>query len=57
MPNNITAQVKTETNPPLQIQEPPQQTNAFPTDGTILTIIEGSNIDFDTKSQHCDYYT
>jgi hypothetical protein len=58
MPNNTNPQVKTETNlpPPPQIQEPPQQIDAFPTHGTILTITGGSNIDFDTKRQCPDYY-
>jgi hypothetical protein len=58
MPNNTNPQVKTETNPPPppQIQEPPQQTDAFPTHGTILTIIGGSNTDINTKRQHHDYY-
>jgi hypothetical protein len=58
MPNNTTPQVKTKTNPPPppQIQEPLQQTDAFPTHDTILTITGGSNTDFDTKRQHHDYY-
>jgi hypothetical protein len=58
MPNNITPQVKTETNlpPPPQIQEPQQQTGTFPTHGTILTITRGSNTDFNTKRQCHDYY-
>jgi hypothetical protein len=58
MPNNTTPQVKIKTNPPPppQIQEHPQQTDAFPTHGTILTITGGSNTDFDTKRQHRDYY-
>jgi hypothetical protein len=60
MTNNTNPQVKTEANPlpapPPQIQEPPQQADNFPTHGTILTIIEGSNTDFDTKRQCHDYY-
>jgi hypothetical protein len=42
MQNNTNPQVKTEVNPlpppPPEIQEPQQQTEAFPTQGTILTI-------------------
>jgi hypothetical protein len=54
-------QAKSETSPPLplppqQAQEPPQQTENFPTHGTILTITGGSNLDFKTKRQHRDYY-
>jgi hypothetical protein len=58
MPKNTTPQVKTKINPPPppQIQEPPQQTDIFPKHGTILTITGGSNTDFDTKRQCCDYY-
>jgi hypothetical protein len=60
MPNNTNPEVKTEANPQPppqpQIQEPPQQTDNFPNHDTILTITEGSNIDFDTKRQCCDYY-
>jgi hypothetical protein len=60
MPNNTNPQVKMETNPPPahppKIQEPPQQTDTFPTHDTMLTIIEGSNINFDTKRQRHDYY-
>jgi hypothetical protein len=58
MPNTTTPQVKTETDPPCppQIQEPPQQTNTFPTHGTILIITIGSNTDFDTKRHHRNYY-
>jgi hypothetical protein len=62
MPNNTSPQVKIKTNPPPypppppQIQEPPQQTDAFPTHGTILIITGGSNTDFDTKRQDCYYY-
>jgi hypothetical protein len=60
MPNNTHPQVKTKANPPpppaSQIQEPPQQTDTFPTHGTILTITGGSNTDFDTKRQLKDYY-
>jgi hypothetical protein len=59
--NNAANQVKTEPNPPLppppqQAQEPLKQPEDFPTHGTILTITEGSNIDFETKRQHIDYY-
>jgi hypothetical protein len=60
--NNTNAnQVKTEPNPPLppplqQVEEPPQQAENFPTRGTILTIIGGSNTDFETKMQRRDYY-
>jgi hypothetical protein len=53
MPNNTNPQVKTKTNPP---PPPPQQTDVFPTHDTILTIIRGSNTNFDTKRQCCDYY-
>jgi hypothetical protein len=57
MPNNANLQNKLETNPPpLQICEPPQQTNNFPTHSTILTITGGSNTDFDNKRQWRDYY-
>jgi hypothetical protein len=56
MSNSTNSQVKIEANPPPQIQEPPQQTDAFPTHSMILTIIGGSNTDFDTKRQHRDYY-
>jgi hypothetical protein len=61
MPNNANPQIKPEANPPpppplLQIREPPQQIDSFPTNGTILTIIGGSNTDFDTKRQQSDYY-
>jgi hypothetical protein len=59
MPNNANKQNKTETNPPpphsLQIREPLQQIDNFPTDGRILTITEGSNTDFDNKRQLRDY--
>jgi hypothetical protein len=59
--NNTTNQVKIEPNPPLppppqQVQEPPQQPEGFSTHGTILTIIGGSNTDFETKRQCKDYY-
>jgi hypothetical protein len=40
----------------LQIHEPPQQTDTFPTHGAILTITGGSNIDFNNKRQRRDYY-
>jgi hypothetical protein len=60
MPNNVNPPVKTEANPPPpplpHIQEPPQQSETFPTHGTILTINGGSNIDFDTKRRCRDYY-
>jgi hypothetical protein len=53
-----TNQMKAEPNPPppppQQIQKPPQQPDAFPTHGTILTITGGSNTDFDTKRQRRD---
>jgi hypothetical protein len=59
MLNNTNPQVKTEANPllppPPQTQEPLQQSYTFPIHGTILTIIGGSNTDFDTKRQQ-DYY-
>jgi hypothetical protein len=56
-PNNTNPQVKIKTNPPPpQNQEPSQQTDAFPTHGTILTINGGSNTDFNTKRQCRDYY-
>jgi hypothetical protein len=58
MLNNTNKENKSETNPPppfkLQIREPPQQTDNFPTDGTILTITKGSNTDFDNKMQRRD---
>jgi hypothetical protein len=58
--NNTNPQVKIEASPPPppspQIQEPQQQNDTFPTHGTILTITEGSNTDFDTKRQCRDYY-
>jgi hypothetical protein len=59
--NTNANQVKDEPNPPLppplqQAQEPSQQTENFPTHGTILTITRGSNTDFKTKRQHRDYY-
>jgi hypothetical protein len=52
--NTNANRVKAEPNPPLppppqQAQEPPQQTENFPTHGTILTITRGSNTDIDTK--------
>jgi hypothetical protein len=62
MPSNTNAnQVKAEQNsplppPPQQEHEPPQQPEKFPTHGTILTIIGGSNTDFETKRQCRDYY-
>jgi hypothetical protein len=57
MPDNTNQQTKLETNPPpLQIREPPQQTDSFPTHDTILTITGGSNTDFDNKRQQRDYY-
>jgi hypothetical protein len=60
MRNNTNQQNKPETNPPppplLQICEPLQQTDNFPTHGKIFTITEGSNNNFDNKRQHRDYY-
>jgi hypothetical protein len=57
---NNNSQIKNEANPPPQpppqTQEPQQQSKAFPTHGTILTINGGSNTDFNTKRQHRDYY-
>jgi hypothetical protein len=61
--NNTNPQVKIKANPPppppppAQIQELQQQNKAFSTHGTIFTIIEGSNTDFDTERQRRDYYT
>jgi hypothetical protein len=53
-------QVKTKANPqplPLpQFQGHQQQTDAFPTHGTILKITGGSNTDFGSKRQRRDYY-
>jgi hypothetical protein len=59
--NTNANQLKAEPNPPpppppQQAQEPPQQTENFPTHGTILTITRGSNTDLETKRQHRDYY-
>jgi hypothetical protein len=42
--------------PSPQIQEPPQQSDTFPTYDTILIRTGGSNTDFDTKRQRRDYY-
>jgi hypothetical protein len=60
MQNSTNPQVKTKANPPPppppQIQELQQQTEAFPTHGTILKITGGSNTDFDTKRQRRDYF-
>jgi hypothetical protein len=60
MPNKTNQQNKPETNPRppplLQIREPLQQNNNFPTHGTILTITEGSNTNFDNKRQQRNYY-
>jgi hypothetical protein len=57
MPNDTTQQRKPETNPPLlQIREPLQQSDNFPTNGTILAITRCSNTDFDNKRQLRDYY-
>jgi hypothetical protein len=57
---NNHSQIKNEANPPSpplpQTQEPQQPNEAFPTHGTILTIIRGSNTDFNTKRQCRDYY-
>jgi hypothetical protein len=59
-PNNPCQQSHPETNPPppppLQIREPPQQADTFPTHGTILSITRGSNTNFDNKRQGHDYY-
>jgi hypothetical protein len=56
MPNNTTQLRKPETNPPpppsLQICEPLQQSDNFPTHDIILTITRGSITDFDNKRQH-----
>jgi hypothetical protein len=53
-------QIKNEVNlppqPPPQNQEHQQQSEAFPTHGTILTITGGSNTNFNSKLQHQDYY-
>jgi hypothetical protein len=54
-------QLKAEPNPqppppPQQAQEPPQQTDNFPTHGTILKTTGGSNTDSKTKRQRRDYY-
>jgi hypothetical protein len=56
VPNNTNTQIKTEANPPPQIQEPQEQNDIIPTHGTILTITEGSNTDYDTKQHRRDYY-
>jgi hypothetical protein len=60
MQNNTNLQVKAEVIPPPpplpQLQEYQQQTEAFPTHGTILTITGCSNTNFDTKQQRRDYY-
>jgi hypothetical protein len=57
MPNNTNQPNKPKTNPPLlQIHEPPQQNDNFPTHDTILTITGGSNTDFNNKKQQRDYY-
>jgi hypothetical protein len=57
---NNNPQIKNEANPPPQpppqTQEHQQQNEAFSTHDTILTIIEGSNTDFNTKRQQRDYY-
>jgi hypothetical protein len=61
-PSNTNAnQLKAEPNPllpplPQQAQEPPQETENFPTHDTILIITGGSNTDFKTKRQRSDYY-
>jgi hypothetical protein len=56
-PNN-NPQIKNEANPPpsQQNQEPRQQSEAFPTHVTILTITGGSNTDFNSKRPRRDYY-
>jgi hypothetical protein len=60
MPNSTNQQTKPETNTPppplLQICEPPQQNDNFPTNETNLTITRGSNTAFDNKRQLRDYY-
>jgi hypothetical protein len=52
---NNNPQIKNEANPPPQppprTKEPQQQSEAFPTHGTILTITGGFNIVFNTKRQ------
>jgi hypothetical protein len=57
---NNNPQIKNEANPleppPPQTQESQQQNEVFPTHGTILTIIGGSNTDFHTKRQCQNYY-
>jgi hypothetical protein len=54
---NTNQQNKPETNaPPLQIHEPPQQTDNLPIHRKILTITGGSNTDFDNKRQQREYY-
>jgi hypothetical protein len=57
---NNNPQIKNEANPPpqppSQTQESQQQSEAFPTHGTILTVTGGSNTDFNTKRQRRDYY-
>jgi hypothetical protein len=54
-------QVKVEQNPPLppppqQAQEPLQKPKNILTHGTILTIVRGSNTDFEIKRQRRDYH-
>jgi hypothetical protein len=60
MPSSTNQQHKPEINPPqpplLQIREPSQQIDNFPTHDTILTITGCSNTDFDNKRQCRDYY-
>jgi hypothetical protein len=60
MGTNTNEQHKLELNPPqpppLQICEPLQQIDSYPTHDTILTITGGSNTDFDNKRQQRDYY-
>jgi hypothetical protein len=57
---NNNPQIKKKANPPPQpppqTQVPQQQSEAFPTHGTTLTITGGSNRDFNTKWQRRDYY-
>jgi hypothetical protein len=60
MPSSQSHQAKTGPNllPPLptQQQEPLQHGNNFLTYGTIHTITEGSNVNFQNKRQRRDYY-
>jgi hypothetical protein len=59
MSNTQTTQPKTEPNPPpppSQNQEATQQSTNLPTFGTIHTITEGSNLNFENKRQKREYY-